>query len=158
LINKAKVLTGADEFLPLLIYTVIKSNPKNFYSNVEYITAFRAQSKMLTELGYYFTNIVSAVTFIQNIDHSHLTGMNSQDFALHMNSSLTTTTTTTTTTSSTTTSPMTSAMTSTMTMINHFAQLKLEDLKVNEVPMLLNTFKDIFQENLRLKSLLLEKK
>jgi hypothetical protein len=33
--------TGADDFLPVLIYIIIKAKPKNSYSNIEFIKDFR---------------------------------------------------------------------------------------------------------------------
>lgn len=56
---------GADEFLPILIYTVIKANPKRLYSNLVYIQEFRRPSALLTETGYYLTHLMSCLMFIE---------------------------------------------------------------------------------------------
>lgn len=77
---------GADEFLPLLIYVVLKSNPPQIHSNIQYISRFRNPSKMSTEMGYYFTHLVSAVTFIENIDASKLT-ISEEEFNFYFNNS-----------------------------------------------------------------------
>ncbi|PHZ11698.1 uncharacterized protein RHIMIDRAFT_203695 [Rhizopus microsporus ATCC 52813] len=61
---------GADIFLPLLIYVVIRSNPPRLISNVQYISRFRHPDHLQAEAGYYLTNLVSfdsshQITFIQ---------------------------------------------------------------------------------------------
>eukprot|EP01133_Synstelium_polycarpum_P019473 gene19473-23324_t len=55
--------SGADDFLPILIFVVLKSNPPMLQSNIQ----------MSTETGCYFTHLVSALTFIENIDPANLT-------------------------------------------------------------------------------------
>jgi len=75
LINKSNpdgALSGADEFLPLLIYTVLRANPKHLDTNIQYIQHFRNPAKMMTEAGYYFSSFVSAITFIKNLDSTVL--------------------------------------------------------------------------------------
>lgn len=64
---------GADEFLPHLIYTVIRANPPNLHSNVEYIARFRHPDKMHMEYGYYFTQLASVVPFIERLTAKSLT-------------------------------------------------------------------------------------
>ncbi|KAL3026490.1 hypothetical protein AAZX31_04G234100 [Glycine max] len=59
---------GADEFLPVLIYVTIKANPPQLHSNLLYIQRFRHQSRLVAEAAYYFTNMLSAESFISNID------------------------------------------------------------------------------------------
>ena len=71
--NADEKLPGADEFLPALIYVVLKANPTNLKSNLEYIDCFRNPDKMLSEPGYWYTNLYSAVTFIENVQHDSLT-------------------------------------------------------------------------------------
>eukprot|EP00013_Stygamoeba_regulata_P022843 CAMPEP_0177667250 /NCGR_PEP_ID=MMETSP0447-20121125/22018_1 /TAXON_ID=0 /ORGANISM="Stygamoeba regulata, Strain BSH-02190019" /LENGTH=110 /DNA_ID=CAMNT_0019173459 /DNA_START=401 /DNA_END=729 /DNA_ORIENTATION=+ len=69
----AEKAAGADEFLPVLIYTVLKANPPHLYSNVYFIQKFRNPSKLTTEIGYYYTNLQSVVSFIDTLDASSLT-------------------------------------------------------------------------------------
>ena len=84
---------GADDFLPLLIYTVIKASPPHLHSNIQYvyqrtavrytrdshalwyryIRRFRNPSQMIAEHGYYCTQLESAVHFIDTLDASQLT-------------------------------------------------------------------------------------
>uniref|UniRef100_A0A0D9Z508 VPS9 domain-containing protein n=1 Tax=Oryza glumipatula TaxID=40148 RepID=A0A0D9Z508_9ORYZ len=60
---------GADEFLPVLIYVTIKR--------------YRRQSRLVSEAQYFFTNILSAESFIWNIDGESLS-MDERDFQKKM--------------------------------------------------------------------------
>lgn len=59
---------GADEFLPVLIYVTLKANPPQLHSNLLYIQRYRCQSRLVSEAAYFFTNMLSAESFISNID------------------------------------------------------------------------------------------
>ena len=74
---------GADQFLPALIYVVLKSNPPNLFSNLDYIDRFRNPTKMISEPGYWYTNLYSAVTFLENVRHDSLT-ISEEEFTLGM--------------------------------------------------------------------------
>ncbi|KAI4307331.1 hypothetical protein L6164_030532 [Bauhinia variegata] len=76
---------GADEFLPVLIYVTIKANPPQLHSNLEYIQRFRHQSRLIGETAYFFTNILSAESFISNIDAKALS-LDETEFERNMES------------------------------------------------------------------------
>ncbi|XP_043697917.1 vacuolar protein sorting-associated protein 9A-like [Telopea speciosissima] len=66
------VLAGADDFLPVLIYVTIKANPPQLHSNLKFIQLFRRQSKLISEVAYYFTNLMSVKSFIIDLDGKSL--------------------------------------------------------------------------------------
>ncbi|KNA12882.1 hypothetical protein SOVF_121220 [Spinacia oleracea] len=76
---------GADEFLPVLIYVTIKANPPQLHLNLQYIQRYRRESRLVSETAYYFTNILSAVSFISNIDAQSIS-MDENEFERNMES------------------------------------------------------------------------
>ena len=82
-LNSCKVLFGylrsmqaeqsADDFIPLLIYTVLHAAPEHLVSNVEYIQRFRNPDKLTGEAGYYMSSLLGAVQYIENLDRTSLT-------------------------------------------------------------------------------------
>ncbi|CAJ1958587.1 unnamed protein product [Sphenostylis stenocarpa] len=58
------VPAGADDFLP--------ANPPKLHSNLKFIKLYRRQAKLISEAEYYFTNLVSATTFIINLNAKSL--------------------------------------------------------------------------------------
>ncbi|XP_030934277.1 vacuolar protein sorting-associated protein 9A-like isoform X1 [Quercus lobata] len=65
-------LAGLDDFLPVLIYVTIKANPPQLHSNLKFIQLYRRQAKLVSEAAYYFTNLVSAKTFIVDLNGKSL--------------------------------------------------------------------------------------
>ncbi|KAL6317581.1 hypothetical protein AAG906_030334 [Vitis piasezkii] len=76
---------GADEFLPVLIYVTLKANPPQLHSNLLYILRYRRQSRMVAEAAYFFTNMLSAESFISNINAESLS-MDEREFEMNMES------------------------------------------------------------------------
>ncbi|KAH9299036.1 hypothetical protein KI387_030718, partial [Taxus chinensis] len=74
---------GADDFLPVLIYVTIKANPPQLHSNLLYIQRYRRQSRLVSEAAYFFTNLVSAESFVSNMDAKSLS-MDEGEFERNM--------------------------------------------------------------------------
>uniref|UniRef100_A0A8I6YNT6 VPS9 domain-containing protein n=2 Tax=Hordeum vulgare subsp. vulgare TaxID=112509 RepID=A0A8I6YNT6_HORVV len=77
--------SGADEFLPILIYITIKANPPQLHSNLKFVQLFRRETKLVSEVEYYLTNLISAKMFIINVNGQSLS-MEETEFQKHMES------------------------------------------------------------------------
>jgi len=71
---------GADSFIPILIYVVVKANPEHLLSNVEFINRFRNPIKLQSEAGYYLSSLMGAVSFIETMDHTSLSNITQEEF------------------------------------------------------------------------------
>lgn len=68
--------SSADEILPTLIYTLITSPSEgiNVISNLLFIQRFRSASKMDGESAYCLTNLEAAISFLEAVDLTSLSG------------------------------------------------------------------------------------
>jgi len=72
--------TGADDFLPCLIYTILKAKPKNVASDIQFIKSYRSPDRLNGMDDYYFTAFESAIEFIEHLKADKLK-IESQEFA-----------------------------------------------------------------------------
>ncbi|CAD6925440.1 unnamed protein product [Tilletia laevis] len=70
---------SADSLVPALIYIVLKANPDNLVSNVECISRFRSPERLSGESGYYLSILAGAVSFVESMDNTSLTGVTQGD-------------------------------------------------------------------------------
>lgn len=98
ILNCCKIIYGiiteegsADDFLPLLIFIIIKSDTENLYTNVQYIYNYRNPSKLESESSYYLTNILAAASFVEKLDKTFLS-ITDEEFEQHMTASIETVT------------------------------------------------------------------
>ncbi|KAK9474811.1 uncharacterized protein V1510DRAFT_228912 [Dipodascopsis tothii] len=72
LLRQTRSEESADRFLPILIYVVIKAQPRHLISNTQYIMRFRNPDKLNGENGYYLSSLQGAISFIETLDRSAL--------------------------------------------------------------------------------------
>ena len=63
---------GADDFLPALVYTLIKAAPPQLASNLEYVQRFRGAGRLGGEGAYFFTQLYGAASFVETITTASL--------------------------------------------------------------------------------------
>ncbi|KAJ1675600.1 hypothetical protein EV182_000955 [Spiromyces aspiralis] len=57
-----------DTILPVLIYTVIKTNPPKFVSNIRYIENYRYHQLLEAQYSYCLTNMDAIIEFLESVD------------------------------------------------------------------------------------------
>ena len=70
--DEEKFTSSADLILPLLIFSVVKSNPFQLVSNLLFIQRFRAEGMMSGEASYALVNVTAAIEFLRSVDLSEL--------------------------------------------------------------------------------------
>ena len=146
---------GADDFLPLLIYTVVHSGIDNLHSNIQFVRRYRHPDRMMTEPGYYFTNFESAVSFIENAT-AKCFSIDPAEYQRYMDtipSSHPTQSSNTSSSSSDTVGRRRSLMPATMSptpsleQYERFAQIdNVDDLTIGDVRELLKAFKELYAD------------
>jgi hypothetical protein len=64
--NKAAV--SVDDFLPILVYIIIKTNPPSLISNMNYIEDYTPAEDLETSMtGYFFANLKIVISFIKQL-------------------------------------------------------------------------------------------
>ncbi len=63
-------LAGADDFLPLFIWVVLRSNIPKLSSNCAFIESFLNPARMISKSGYCLINLRSAINFVNYVDPS----------------------------------------------------------------------------------------
>lgn len=76
--------SGADDFLPVLIFVVLRTNPAQFVSNLRFIQRYRLETRLVSEAAYFFTNLQSAASFLETCDHAQFTNLDADVFEAHM--------------------------------------------------------------------------
>lgn len=71
---------SADDFLPLLIYSVIQANPPRLHSNVEFVATFRHPSRLVGEDAYFLTALQSAAAFVREAGPTMFDGVSPESF------------------------------------------------------------------------------
>ncbi|GMH37235.1 hypothetical protein BSKO_05108 [Bryopsis sp. KO-2023] len=71
--NSGRAGDGADIFVPVLNYVVIRARPKHLISNIEFIKRFRMKTKLVSIAEYYFMQLSVSALFIETADAESFT-------------------------------------------------------------------------------------
>ncbi|CAN0248718.1 unnamed protein product [Ascophyllum nodosum] len=72
-------VSTADEFLPVLIYAVLRANVPRLHSMSEYVQAFHSPVALMSRPGYCFVALRSAVEFLMTLTGAQV-GMSEKEF------------------------------------------------------------------------------
>ena len=78
---------GQDELTPLFQYILIRSQPKLFFTNLNYIKCLLSEDDLIGPRGFYVSQMESASSFILDINHIHLR-MDEEEFNLKTKNAL----------------------------------------------------------------------
>ena len=81
--QKTGETTSADTILPILIYSIVSSNPSRLASNLLYIERFRAENLVQGQTSYCLVNVQAAVAFLENVDVKDL-GLDASQIGTHL--------------------------------------------------------------------------
>jgi hypothetical protein len=76
-------IAGADDFLPLFIWVVLRSHIPRLVSNCDYIQAFLNPARLMGKSGYCLINLRSAIEFVNYIEADQL-NVDPKEFASKM--------------------------------------------------------------------------
>ncbi|KAJ1421907.1 hypothetical protein B484DRAFT_332546, partial [Ochromonadaceae sp. CCMP2298] len=65
-------IAGADDFLPLFIWVVMRSHIPKLCSNCEYIQTFLNPFRLMGKSGYCLINLRSAIEFVNSVTAEQL--------------------------------------------------------------------------------------
>lgn len=82
--SKSSAPPGADDFFPLLVYTILRANPPRLESNLQFIHRFRKADQLVSETSYFLTTFVSAASFLETLDATSLVGVDPAHFLRSM--------------------------------------------------------------------------
>jgi hypothetical protein len=83
--NNVKSLATADDYLPAFIYIVLKANPTMVYSNINFISRYAFEKRVLQgEHAYHFCSLNAVIQHIENLNHKHL-NMTEEEFEMYSN-------------------------------------------------------------------------
>ncbi len=70
---------GADDFLPLFIWVVLRSHIPRLLSNCVYIESYLSPARLMSKSGYCLINLRSAIEFVNNAEGSSV-NMTEEEF------------------------------------------------------------------------------
>lgn len=66
-------MASADDYLPAFIYIVLKANPTMLYSNMNFISRYAYEKRVLQgEHAYHFCSLNAIINHIENLNAQHL--------------------------------------------------------------------------------------
>jgi len=73
-------IAGADDLYPIFAYLVLKSKPKRFISNINYINTFLYGEKKTNNYGQLFFKMIFARSLIEKLKRDFFTSMTDNEY------------------------------------------------------------------------------
>ena len=71
--SDSRSVASADDYLPAFIYIVLKANPTMLYSNMNFISRYAYEKRVLQgEHAYHFCSLNAIINHIENLNAQHL--------------------------------------------------------------------------------------